>query len=215
MARITMEEQVEFPLLPVDSILELKVEEIETKEVQGNRGVWTKCEITFKILGVQITGDGSPVANYNNLLGEKIWGSVPFRLTDSPENRLRMWTEAILGIDLGVGFELDTDMYRGRRCRGITSQYEKRAINPITKEPYRQHQIESLLRWDDATTAQAPAQQAPAQQWSPPPAGSPDPWAPAAQAQPAAQPAAQQPLPAAPAPAADPWGDGWGGEPDF
>lgn len=231
MARITLEEQVEYPLLPEDSILDLKIMEVETKEVDSQRGKWTKCEITFKILGVQHTGDGSPTEAYNNLLGEKIWGSVPFRFTDSSENKLRQWAEAILGMDLGIGFELDTDMFKERRCRGITGQYNKKAINPATQQPFKQHDIQSLLRATGPEPTQQPVQQQAAGWGAPAQAPAQDPWGapPSPQAgwgAPPQQPV-QQPLPTtvppqqipqtppAPTPAADPWGDGWGDEPAF
>lgn len=178
MARITLEEQPEYALLPVDSILHLKVDECTVKDVQGRNGDWQKLEFKFKILGIQATGDGSPVENYDSLIGGPIWGSVPFRLTDSPENRLRQWAEAIFGMELGLGFELDTDNFVRREVRGLTSQYEKRNKDPRTGLPFKAHQIESLLAMGGAQ----PAQAAPAQ----------NPWASAPQ-QPAQQPV-QQPV---------------------
>lgn len=189
MAKITVEEAKEFALLPEQSILHLKVEEAEVKDVEGNRGPWQKLDLKFKILGVQATGDGSPVAGYEELIAGPIWGSVPLRLTSSPENRLRQWAEAILGVELGIGFELDTDLFVNRECRGITTQYKKR-------NGYMAHQVDSLLPKGELTyAAQAPAQQAPTSwignpqqsQWVAPtaqsngqpplPSGSPGDWA--------------------------------------
>lgn len=186
MAKIVLEEQLEYPTLPDDSILFLKVNEVGTREVQGrNDNSWTKLEFQFKILGIQVTGDGSPLDRYDNLIGENIWGSVPFRLTDSPENKLRIWSEALLDMDLGVGFELDTEYFRGRECRGITSSYEKRTATG-TK---RRHQVETLLR----KGGMAPPQQGPTG-WGAVPQSQPQSFTAAPAAAPQAQPQlAQQP----------------------
>ena len=141
MAKITLEEQPEFLTFPVDSILDMKIEEANVVTVNGQRGEWQKVEFKFKILGVQALGDGSPVNTFDSMVTQTIWGSVPFRLTDSAENKLRQWAEAIFGMELGLGFELDTDMFVGRRVRGLTGQYEKRTGDQV----YKRHQIEALL----------------------------------------------------------------------
>lgn len=144
MAKITMEEAKDFALLPKDSIVNLKITEAVIKEVQGQRGPWEKLEITFEILGIQATGDGSDPAQYQSVIGSKIWGSIPFRLNDSAENKLRIWSEAILGMELGIGFELDTDYFVGRQVRGLTGQYDKRNRD-AQGNPFKGHQIDSLL----------------------------------------------------------------------
>lgn len=145
MAKITLEEQPEFAVLPPDSILELLIEEAEVKTVEGRNGPWQKVECKFKILGVQATGDGSPVENYDSLVTQSIYGSVPFRLTDSPENKLRQWSEAIFQVEMGVGFELDTDMFVRRQVRGVTSQYDAKTKDPKTGLPFKRHQVDALL----------------------------------------------------------------------
>jgi hypothetical protein len=169
MAKMIVEEQKEFSLLPVDSILLLKVDELSEKEVTTNGRDWTKLEIKFKILQVIATGDGSPLHEYEDQLAGPIWGSVPLRLTEHPENKLRLWAEAILGIEMGVGFELDTDVFVGREVKGITSQYDKRATDPKTGKPFKGHQVASLLPKGPA----APQQQ----QWQQPQGQQQDPWA--------------------------------------
>lgn len=163
MAKIVVEEQKELSVLPADSIVHLKVDEIDLREVNGARGTWEKLEFKFIVRGIQVVGDGSPVSNYDSVFQNPMWGSVPFRLTESPENKLRLWAEAILGMELGVGFELDTDLLLNRECRGITSQYTRRNGKVA-------HQIESLL------PKGAPAAAAPQQNpWT----GQPSPAAPA------------------------------------
>lgn len=193
MAKIVLEEQPEFTTFPVDSILELKVDECNVKTVDGRNGPWQKVEFKFKILGIQAIGDGSPIENYDAMITQHIWGSVPFRLTDSAENKLRQFAEAILGMELGVGFELDTDMFVNRQCRGLTSQYEKKVAG---QPSIWRHQVEALLPKTGGFGT--PAAAAPA-------ATGGDPWA-----------APKQPAPVG-APADNPWGNSWdtGDEPPF
>src|SRR5689334_20568846 len=95
MAKITMEEQDEIRTFPADTILELKIEAADVETVQGRNGDWQKVAFKFKILGIQVIGDGSSPALYENWITQNIYGSVPFRFTDSPENKLRLWAEAI------------------------------------------------------------------------------------------------------------------------
>lgn len=197
MARITVEEAQEFNTFPPDSILHLKVEEVEVRDVEGRNGSWQKLEWKFKILGIQVIGDGSPAENYENQIAGNIWGSCSFKLTDHPENKLRLWAEAVLQVpELGVGYELDTDHFIGREVRGVTSTYEKKAKDKNGNH-YIGQQVDSLLQMGHSAAPVAAPQG--------------NPWA----NQQAAQP--QQPVPAG-APVADPWGQqGWGAgdEPPF
>ena len=155
MATIKMEEYEEFPVLPADSIILTKVTDLEVKEVPGRNGSWEKLEFTFTITGIQVTGDGTPVENYEQLIGSKIWGSVPFRFVNSPDNRLKQYVEAILGMEVGVGFELDTDLLTGRKVRAITDTYDKKTLNTRTGKPYKQHQVSTLLPFGGGETAAA------------------------------------------------------------
>lgn len=151
MPKLIAEEHKDFQLLPPDSILYLRIADLEVREVERrNGGTWQKLEFTFDINGIQKLGDGTDPAQYAEVVGTKIWGSCPFKLTDSPENRLKRWIEAILGLEITKGFELDTDYLLKRECRGITSTYEKRIKDPRTGLPYKGHQIEDLLRKDGA-----------------------------------------------------------------
>jgi hypothetical protein len=138
MATIVMEEYEEFPVLPADSIITVKVDDIAVKEMQGQRGPWQKAEFKFKVLSV-------PSAEYDGLVGQTVWGSVPFRFTESPDNKLRQWVEAIFGMELSAGFELDTDLLKNRECRAVIGNYDKKAINPRTGNPFKAHQVDALL----------------------------------------------------------------------
>lgn len=191
MAKLIVEEQKEFPTLPPDSILNLLVDSVEVRTVQGSRGPWDKLEFKFKITGIQSTPGAHP-SNFDNLVGEFIYGSTPFRITDSQENKLRLWAEAILNRPLELGFELDTDYFLRRECRGVTSTYEKRAKDS-NGNPFIGHQINSLLPLGSGQgvvpgqAPQQPVQQAP-QSWGAPGVQAPanDPWATPQQAAPAA-----------------------------
>ncbi len=159
MAKIVMEEWEEFPVLPDDSIIHTTIEKIEVRDVPGRDGKsgWQKLEFTFKIDGIQVVGDGSSMEKYESLVGSRIWGSVPARFNTSPENKLKQWVEAILGLAVDAGFELETDLLERRKVRAITSHYDKKTVNPTTGRPYRQHQVESLLQFGGASVAAAPA----------------------------------------------------------
>lgn len=198
MAKLVLEDQPEILTFPVDTILDLKIEECTLKTQQGRNGDWQKLEFKFKILGIQATGDSSPISAYDNWITESIFGNIPAKLGNAPDNKCRLWAEAIFDQELGLGFELDTDMFLSRRVRGLTSQWFK----DVGGTKYPRHQIESLLPNRSVATASAPATPATPQ------AGAPvgDPWA-----TPAAAPATA----GAPA-AADPWGDSWNkDEPPF
>lgn len=160
MAKLTMEHQDEILTFPVDSILELKIQEVTIETVQSQRGEdWQKARFKFKILGIQALGDGSQnLTPYESWITRDIWGSVAWRLTDSPENKLRIWAEAIFRQELGIGFELDDQMFVQRNVRGLTSQYDARAKDS-NGQAFKRHQIETLLPWQDSQPA-APAAQA-------------------------------------------------------
>lgn len=152
MAKLTMEDQPEYAVLPIDSIVLLKIDSVEVVDATGRNGTtWQKLNFTFKILDVVAIGDGSPKDDYSEVITSKIWGSVPYKLTNSPENRLRQWVEAIYGMQLAVGFELDTDLLLNKQVRAVTSQY-------TTKAGYLRHQVESLLPYGSAPVGAAPAQ---------------------------------------------------------
>lgn len=234
MAKYTLEEAKEYPTLPDDSILHVLCEKTEDRTVDGPRGKWEKVEFTFKILGILATGDGSPISRYENLIGENIYGSVSARFNASPENKLRLWAEALFNMQLDLGFELDTELLQRRECRAVTSTYEKRAINPQTQKPFVAHQVAYLLPIGNAQPSQPQQQfqQQPPQQWGQPQQGWGQPapqqappqqgWgqAPAAQQQPQPQqqgwgaPGVPQQAPPQPAPQqAPPQQDPWGAQP--
>lgn len=164
MPRITMTDQPDFAVLPTDSIVLLKIEETSIRDVDGKNGKWQKLNVKFKVLDLQAIGDGSSKTDYESLIGDTMWGSVPFKLTTNPENKLRQWVEAIFGMELSQGFELDTDLLDGRTVRGITSQYASKTTD-AAGNPFMRHQVESLLPYGPGVGSLAAV------------APKPDPWA--------------------------------------
>lgn len=130
MAKITMTEAQDLTVIAEDTVIKVAVDSTKIVDVDGTRGPWQKIEFRFNITD---TPD-----EYQPLVGTPIWGSVAFKLTESPDNKLKQWTEALFGIELSAGFELDTDMYIGRQARAIIGNYDK-------KNGGKGHQVSSLL----------------------------------------------------------------------
>lgn len=127
MAVVKLEEASESDgsIFETDTIIDVEVKEIATRDVPGRDGKpsWSKFEFKFLIKGVPTYVE----AEYGALVGTPIWGSVSTRFSTHPDNKLRQWAEALLNMgELPAGFELDTDMLLGRRARAITTQYKKR-----------------------------------------------------------------------------------------
>ena len=122
MVKIVATEGEDFTILPKDAVITVRVDSTKVEQVPGKKegDFWDKLDFTFTIVGV-----ADP--NYKDAEGQNIWGGVPFRLTDHPDNRLKQWVEALLGIEITEGFELDTDMLHGRTCRAIVENYPRKA----------------------------------------------------------------------------------------
>jgi len=159
MASITNQEAVEFTVIPAESIISVTCEDITLKDVEGRNGTWQKLEFQFRVDGVQAVGDGSMSAEdlAAEVVGGKIWGSAPFRLVNTPENKLKQYVEALFGMEIGVGFELDTDLLIGKKARALTATYEKRTTNPKTGKPFLGQQVDTLLPIGATAAAAAPA----------------------------------------------------------
>lgn len=124
---LKLEEVEEFVALPEDSVITAKIEKVELETVNGRDGAtWEKVAFKFKILSVDLVGDGGDPADYAMLPGSPIFGGVSARFTTHPDNKLRQWVEAILGMQLTPGFDLDLDSLVGRKVRCVTTQYTKK-----------------------------------------------------------------------------------------
>lgn len=148
MPKIVMTEAEEFTVLPENTIITIRVDETEVKTVPGKNGEWEKLEVKFHILQAP--------PQFKDAEDSPIWGSVPFRLTEHPDNKLRQWVEALLGVELGVGFELDTDMLVGRQAKAIVSNWERRNGGVG-------HQVDALIPISAPVPSQATPAAAPSQ----------------------------------------------------
>lgn len=140
-------ENAEWAILDPDTIIEVEVEDITTRDVPGKDGKsgWSKFEFKFIIKGVPTHAE----EEFGSLVGTRIWGSVGTRFSTHPDNKLRQWAVALLNMgDFPPGFELDTDMLIGRTARGVVRQYQKR-------DGSYNHQIGALLPPVTATSAPA------------------------------------------------------------
>lgn len=124
MPKLTMEahDPNQYKTLPVDTIVQLEVVNIDEREVKSAKGDWMKLEFKFNILEIP----DALSQEFGEVIGTPIWGSVGARFSEHPDNKLKKWAEALFGVDLNVGYELDTDDLLGKKCRGAISQYKKR-----------------------------------------------------------------------------------------
>jgi len=151
--KITLQED-DYLLLPENTLIGVKVSEIEVVEIPGKDGKkpWEKINFKFIIK--------SAPAAYDAAVGSPIWGGIGFRFSLNPDNQLYQWVSALLGgLDLQVGFELDTDLLIGREAKALTTQYPK-------KNGGFGHRVDSLL----PATVGAAANLAPAPAPAPAPA---------------------------------------------
>lgn len=145
MPKITATQGEDFTVLPKDTVITVRVDSSKVDTIPGKDGKdpWDKIDFRFTIVSV---------ANeqYKDAEGQTIFGGVGFRLTDHPDNKLRQWVEALLGIEVQEGFELDTDMLNGRTARAIVDNYNKRtgAVG---------HKVGALIPASDPTNAAAAA----------------------------------------------------------
>lgn len=147
MVLLILEEAQEFEVLPADSVIQVKVLAIEKKTVDSGQQPWDKLEFKFEVVRVFVPG-------YESVVGAPIWGSVAARFTTHSDNKLRHWAEALLGMTLEVGFELNTDYLVGRQAKAVTRQYK-------TRTGQDRHQVDSLLPMGDPILGARP--QAPPQ----------------------------------------------------
>lgn len=122
----------DFTVMAPETIIGVRVKECEVRVLDGRYGEWEKLEVEFEIIDAP-----DP---YKDLIGKPVWGGIPFRFEDDPENPMLQWTEAILGFDVSgqLGFQIDTDDWINKECRGVISNYQK-------KNGETRHSVDSLL----------------------------------------------------------------------
>jgi hypothetical protein len=106
MGKYTVEEYKEIPPIPADTIFPAKVTKVEELERQINGEPVKK--IRFR---VKVSAPGTEWDNYHYS------GEVFARLTEHPDNEFRIWVESLLGHELPVGYDLDTDKLVDLNCR--------------------------------------------------------------------------------------------------
>lgn len=145
MAVIKADKGEDFVVLPKDIVINVRVDstKVETIPGKGNNDDWDKLDFKFTITHVSNE-------QYQEAAGQTIWGGVPFRLTDHPDNRLKQWVEALLGIEVSEGFELDTDLLNGRQARAIVDNYPRKTGGMA-------HKVGALLPLGDPGAAKAAA----------------------------------------------------------
>jgi hypothetical protein len=177
MAVIKAEAQKDFELIPDETVIRVRVEEIKLTPKQGQYGEYILSNWKFNVTGV-------PATLPSEFVGSPIWGSCTFKLTDHPDNKLKQWTEALLGIAISEGFELDTDNLVGREARGIVGHYEKTKAGQEGRKGQSITALLPLVSGSGQTIEQAAsvaAEDANLAAWqasvAPIPAATEDPWA--------------------------------------
>ena len=103
--QFTTQEQLDLTL-PEDSIHVAKLVDLKTRDVpykdknDGSDKTFTKLEWWWEITATAI-GD--------QYIGRKVKGECPAELTSHPSNRFRNWAETLLGREIPVGMQLDTE----------------------------------------------------------------------------------------------------------
>ena len=113
MPKATMREEAEYAL-PAGEYFPARLDSVSEKEIEffkkdknGNRteekSSFTKWVWEFKITDGDYTG-------------MKAWGETEDRVTNREDNLVRQWAEALLGKELEIGDEFDTDAVLGLPC---------------------------------------------------------------------------------------------------
>jgi hypothetical protein len=142
--KLTMTAAEEFLALPEDSLIQVSVHSVDVREVPGRDGKdgWTSLSFRFTIIDMPTALE----PKYGSLIGGTIFGSVSAKLTTHPDNKLRKWTEALLGLgELDEGFELETEMFIGRKARAQVGNYTKTGSTQV------QHKVIGLLPLETAS----------------------------------------------------------------
>lgn len=158
MPTIQLEEAREWTVIPEDTIITVRCTETKLEEVDGKYGKWHKLNFTFEIVDAP-----EPWSSKDDVIGSKIWGGVPFKFEDDPDNPLKTWVEALLGIDTTgqLGFELNTDDLTNKTVRAVVRNFEKRngkvghGIESLL--PLGSGQMSAPQSSDDAASAAAAA----------------------------------------------------------
>jgi hypothetical protein len=122
--------------IPEDTILAATIVAIREikKDFKDGTGEQPRIEFKFKITAPGVWE------------GQTITGDLPDNLNDGEFNRFRQWCELLLGFEIPLGYELDTDDLINKACRIVVG-----ARNYINKngEPDTWNSVEDLLQADE------------------------------------------------------------------
>lgn len=116
MPRYTVDEYKETPAIEADTIFPAVI--VEVKEIERKIKGEDVKKISFK---AKLSAPGTDWDGYHYT------GEVFARLTEHPDNQFRLWVESLLGHELPVGYDLDTDKLVDMNCRVAIGyrEYEK------------------------------------------------------------------------------------------
>jgi hypothetical protein len=106
MGNYTVEEYKEVPPIAADTIFPAKIVKVE--EIERTINGEPAKKIRFK---AKISAPGTDWDNFHYN------GEVFARLTEHPDNQFRVWVESLLGHELPVGYDLDTEKLVDLNCR--------------------------------------------------------------------------------------------------
>lgn len=124
MPKATMKEEAEYRL-PEDTLFPAVLDEVAVRTIEytlkkdrgmkkaGEKDSFDKWVWTFRIT------DGP-------FKGEKAYGETEDRLTNREDNRVRQWSETLLGREIEIGEEFDTDSVLGLPCQVSVRHEEPR-----------------------------------------------------------------------------------------
>jgi hypothetical protein len=110
--KFTLEETNYAGLIEEGSVYRAKLVDISEKTWtprEPGKEPNTRVEFRFKL----ITDDDDPHD------GEDIWGNTSDKFVDHPNCKLKSWSEAILGMKIPPGYNLETDHLLSRECQVI------------------------------------------------------------------------------------------------
>lgn len=110
----------EFPVIPDETIVNAEVVAVELRDLNPEFRAKYKIKETQEVSFRFRVTDGE----YKGL---NVWGNAKPIFDSSPECRLRIWTQEILGMDsLPEGFVFDTEDLAGLNTRILVTKYSKR-----------------------------------------------------------------------------------------
>lgn len=121
-------EQVEFDVIPENTVLEAVIDEVEVKDSpwdvdENDPSKGKKQQVSFKFR-VTEAGDWEK---------RVLWGNTPTTFSTHPDCKLRVWVQEILAMDdLGADFTFDTDHLVGQAVKVVVGNRPKKNVDGST-----------------------------------------------------------------------------------